>query len=108
MKDCDVDMCLINDKDGKYVSMFLSSAATQSGKRKSATQASGHADKIVVISTSIPSPSVRAVSQTHRLIWELNYRTSTQIDIRFNPCSVTASESGDVFIADRGKNRVSG
>ena len=108
VKDCDVDMCLINDKDGKYLSMFLSSAATQPEKGTSASQASGHAAKIVVISTSMPLPSVRAVSQTHRLIWELNCRTSTQIDIQFDPCSVTASESRDVFIADRGTDRVGG
>ena len=108
VKDCDVDMCLINDKDGKYVSTFCSPRAGWSEKGASASKASGHADKIVVISTSLPCASVRAVNQIHGILWELNYRTSSQIDIRFDPCSVSASEKGDVFIADRGTNRVRG
>ena len=107
VKDCEVDMCLLNDKDGNYVSMFSNPRASQPGEGTGASQASVRGDKIVVISTSVPCASVRAVSQTHGLIWELNYRTSSHIDIRFDPCSVTASESGDVFIADRGTNRVS-
>ena len=105
--DCDVDLCLINDKDGKYILAFRDPRSGQPDKEAGASQSNSHVDKIVVISTSVPCPSVRAVSQTQGLIWELNYRTSPQIDIRFNPCSVTASESGDVFIADRGTNRVS-
>ena len=107
VKDCDVDLSLINDKDGKYVSAFRDRLSGKLDKGAGTSQSNSHADKVVVISTSVPCPSVRAVSQTHGLIWELNYRTSSQIDIRFNPCSVTASESGDVFIADRGTNRVS-
>ena len=107
VEDCDIDMCLINDVDGKYISIFRNPRSGQSEDGASASQSSDHADKIVVISTSVPCPSVRAVSQTHGVIWQLNYRTSPQIDIRFNPCSVTASESGDVFIADRGTDKVS-
>ena len=107
VKDCDVDMCLINDQDRKYGSMFHSSRASQLQKAASASQSSDHVDKIMVICTSIPCASVRAISQTHGLICELNYRTIRQIGIWFDPCSVTASESGDVFIADRGTNKVS-
>ena len=105
--DCDVDLCLIHDKDGKYVSAFRDPRSGQPDKEAGGSQSNSHLDKIVVIGTSMPCASVRAVSQTYGLIWELNYRTSSQIAIRFNPCSVTASESGDVFIADRGTNRVS-
>ena len=107
VKDCDVDLCLINNKDGKYVSAFRDPRSGQPDKEADTSQSSDHVDIIVVISTSVPSASVRAISQIHGLIWELNYRTSSQIDIRFNPCSVTASESGDAFIADRGTNKVS-
>ena len=92
VKDCNMDMCLI---DEQY---------------KSSTNPKKHSPNksyIVVISTFTPCPCVRAISQSHGLIWELDYRTSSLIDIRFDPCSVSASEKGDVFIADRGTNRAS-
>ena len=94
VKDCNMDMCLIDNQ-------YTSSANPKKGSQHSSKS------HIVIISTSTPCPCVRAINQSHGLIWELNYRTSPLIDIRFDPCSVSASEEGDVFIADRGTNKVS-
>ena len=108
IKDCAIGMCLVNDTDENYKSTVQTPIAGKpdTGQSTPTHMSSGHAGKIVIISISAPSPSIRAVSQKQGLIWELNYRTHTQIDIRFNPKSVTASEAGDVFMAERGTNRV--
>ena len=58
-----------------------------------------------IISTSMPYPSVRAVNEEGG-IWQIDSRRCPELDIRFNPCSVSASPTGDVFIADRGNDRV--
>ena len=64
-------------------------------------------DHTIVISASCPHGSVRAVSQMTGMIWQLDYQNCKDLDLRFNPCSVSASLAGDVYIADKGTNRVS-
>ena len=49
---------------------------------------------------------VRAVNETG-VIWQLDSRSCPELDDRFNPCNVSMSATGDVFIADKGTNRVS-
>ena len=41
------------------------------------------------------------------VIWALDSRSFRELDNRFNPCSVSTSATGDVFIADNGADRVS-
>ena len=51
-------------------------------------------------------PSVKAVTEVG-VIWQLDSRSCPELDNRFNPCSVSTSATGDVFIADNGTDRVS-
>ena len=55
---------------------------------------------------AIQHPSVRAVNETG-VMWALDSRSFRELDNRFNPCSVSTSATGDVFIADNGADRVS-
>ena len=82
VKDANVDMSIIHDDENP-------------------------ARHIAIISSSFPQASVRAIDQTG-VLWQLDCRTCPdQIDLSFNPCSVTASCAGDIFIADREGERVS-
>ena len=56
--------------------------------------------------TATEHPSVRAVNEAG-VIWNLDPRSYPELDHRFNPCSVSTSKTGDVFIADKGTDRVS-
>ena len=51
-------------------------------------------------------PLVRAVNETG-VIWQVDSRNCPQLYGSFNPCSVSTSATGDVFIADNGSNKVS-
>ena len=51
-------------------------------------------------------PFVRAVNEAG-VIWQVDSEKCPELDDRFNPCSVSTSATGDVFIADNGANRVS-
>ena len=51
-------------------------------------------------------PSVKAVTEAG-VIWQLDSRSCPELDARFNPCSVSSSATGDIFIADNGADRVS-
>ena len=64
-------------------------------------------DHTIVVSVPYPHGSIRAVSSRAGTLWELD--CVDHLDLPgslFNPCSVSASETGDVYIADRGTNRV--
>ena len=56
--------------------------------------------------TAIWHPFVRAVNEAG-VIWQVDSEKCPELDDRFNPCSVSTSATGDVFIADNGANRVS-
>ena len=51
-------------------------------------------------------PSVRAVNESG-VIWKVGSKNCPEFDENFNPCSVSSSTTGDVFIADNGSNKVS-
>ena len=51
-------------------------------------------------------PSVRAVNEAG-VIWQVDSRSCPELDNSFNPCSVSTSSTGDVFISDNGTDRVS-
>ena len=76
-RDCDIDMCL--------------TSVTWDVTMKHP----------IAICTTRPA-SVRIVSQDG-LIWNLDYRHCPE---HFSPCSVTSSADGQIYIADRGTNKV--
>ena len=85
----DVDMCVINGDE------------ITTGHRKST------ANNIVIISASFPQASVRGISQMGGgILWQMDYRTCPDLDLNFNPCSVSVSNSGDMFIADKEAEKV--
>ena len=51
-------------------------------------------------------PSVRTVNK-EGVIWQVDSKKCPELDESFNPCSVTTSATGYVFIADNGANKVS-
>ena len=51
-------------------------------------------------------PFVRAVNEAG-VIWQVDSKRCPEFDDRFNPCSVSMSATGDVFIADNGTGTVS-
>ena len=59
----------------------------------------------IVISTSFPHSSVRAVSQ-QGILWVAD-TNSKSFDRTFNPCSVSSSMNGIIFIVDQEKDKVS-
>ena len=64
----------------------------------------GAQDSAVI--NAIKHPSVMAVSDAG-LIWTLDSQSSPKLGNRFNPCNVSTSAKGDIFIADNGTDRVS-
>ena len=92
--DAEIDMCFISDSDAPSECSDLDSNSRD-------------IDHTIVISASCPHASVRAVSQMTGMIWQVDCQNCKDLDLRFNPCSVSASLAGDVYIADRGTNRVS-
>ena len=76
-KGCDIDMCLVKESSSSHT---------------------------IVISTSFPKSSVRAVNQ-QSAIWMIDCNREP-LDALFNPCSVSSSLTGSIFVADRGKDKV--
>ena len=107
VQDCSMDMCVINQLQhsghplasaGRHSSVTSeSSSASDISSRESDV-----ADINIVISTSSPNASVRAVNLRQNVLWQLDRRTHAEVGMKFNPCSVTASKSGDIYFADRG------
>ena len=88
-----MDMSLIYDS-----SAFLASADFQKGAA---------AVHIIIVSVSVPRASVRAVNQSQGVLWELDCRSRPDLlSPEFNPCSVSSSVSGNIFILDRGTEKV--
>ena len=88
VKECSMDMCLVA---GSF--SFPSSA--------------GSKDHTIILSVSVPHASVRAVNHYHGVLWQLDCRSRPdRLDLTFNPCSVSSTSSGDIYVADRGTDRV--
>ena len=62
---------------------------------------------VVILSTSIPQASVKAIRPIEGILWQLDSRSRPELGLHFDPCSVSASKTGDIFIADRGSEQVS-
>ena len=85
VKDCGFDMCLITESTS-----FQTSTDFQADKP-------GHT---IILSVSMPHASVRALNKSGSL-WQLDCRSHPdQLGLDFNPRSVSAAASGDIFIAD--------
>ena len=80
-KGCDMDMCLV--KEGRM---------------------EGEESQTIVVSTSFPKSSVRAINQ-QGAIWMIDCNREP-LDAMFNPCSVSSSLTGSIFVADRGKDKI--
>ena len=63
-------------------------------------------DHTIVICTSSPHASLRAVNQMEGVVWQIDSRTNPELGVGFNPCSVSASETGDIYFADSGTDKV--
>ena len=64
-------------------------------------------DHIIVISIPYPHGCIKAISSRAGDLWQLDCHNHPDLPgPLFNPCSVAASEAGDIYIADRGTNRV--
>ena len=59
----------------------------------------------IFISTAKPMASVKALRQ-NQVTWQVNNYTNPLLTPHFDPCSVAASVTGDIFVADRGTNKV--
>ena len=62
-------------------------------------------ENTIFISTAKPVASVKALRQG-QVVWQVNAYTRPQLTQDFDPCSVAASVTGDVFVADRGTDKV--
>ena len=92
----------LEDIEDGYVDMCIID-----GDEISAGHHENTADHIIIISTSFPQASVRAISEIEGFLWQLDcQKCPHQLDLSFNPCSVTASKAGDIFIADRRAEKV--
>ena len=63
-------------------------------------------NRTIVISTSQPRASLRAVNQMKGVLWQRDSGTNPELGIGFNPCSVSASETGCIYFADSNTNKV--
>ena len=59
----------------------------------------------IVISTTFPHSSVRAVNQEQGTLWVAD-ANSKPFDTTFSPCSVYSSLNGVIFVVDQGKDKV--
>ena len=94
-KECGIDMCLISSIDEQ-------SPVHSESKRKH-----WGSNQTIIISVSFPYGSIRAFSLAKGKHWVLDCQSHPDLlGPLFNPSSISASETGNIFIADRGTNRV--
>ena len=87
VKGCSFDICLINSKLSDVQNKITM-------------------DHTIVISSSTPHGSVRAVNQTQGKLWQLDCRSPHGLSLTFNPCSVSPDDDGNIVIADQGRDTV--
>ena len=64
-------------------------------------------DHAVVLCKSGPTGFVRKVDRKNGQVWQVDNKSHPWLTPKFEPCSVSASAAGDVFVADRGTDTVS-
>ena len=87
---CDFDMCLVS--------------GGQLGIQNTGHLLSNHS---VILCKSGPPGYVRKVDRESRLVWQIDNSSHPELTPMFEPCSVCASDNGDIFVADRGTDAVS-
>ena len=63
-------------------------------------------DHFLVISKSAPNGFLRAIGCNGQLLWEVNHKHNPQLDADFDPCCLTSSETGQIFVVERDKDKV--
>ena len=61
----------------------------------------------IVVSKSAPNGFVRAIDIMGEVLWHIEETSSMTSVLPFDPNSVSASENGTIFVADRSRNKVS-
>ena len=61
---------------------------------------------VIVFSTGAPGGFVKVLSKAEGFVWQLNYKVAPRFKGNFDPCSVSASRNGDLFIAERSTSMV--
>ena len=85
-KNCNFDMC-----------MFPAMQTSLQSKLRA------HA---LVICKSTPVGYVRKLDRSDGKVWQIDSKSHPQLTQKFCPCSVTASTSGSIFVADRAMHKV--
>ena len=95
VRKCQLDICLISKP---------SNPSTQNSPPNLYSSSSLHVKQAFndtfVISASHPHATLRAVNQKEGVLWHIDFRTNPELGSGFNPCSVSASETGDIYFAD--------
>ena len=122
VRGCEIDICLIGDHQHSAPSTPSSSQSRVSSpvdynqfgfqspaefNRSSSFRDKHTIDNTIVICTSNPHASLRAVSQMEGVVWQIDSRTNPELGSEFNPCSVSASETGDIYFADSSTDKAS-
>ena len=77
-----------------------------SGANQSQQQQPEEGNDVIVVSKGAPGGFVRVLSKTEGLVWQLNDKVAPPFKGNFDPCSVSASRNGDLFIAERSTSMV--
>ena len=110
-RDCNMDMCVASTSVSPYetvrsISSLMSKTSANSSRYNISPREIEMVSTCIVISTSSPNASVRAVKR-EEVLWQLDCIANPELGLEFNPSSVTASETGDIYFADQGGNKVS-
>ena len=122
VRGCETDISLIGEHQHSVRSTLSSSPSRMSSSvdhtqsafqspaefhRSSSFRDKHHIDHTLVICTSNPHASLRAVNQMEGVVWQVDSRTNPELGSEFNPCSVSASETGDIYFTDSTTDKAS-
>ena len=93
----------IEDSQLNNLDMALIPGANQGQQQEQ--QADGVND-VIAISKGAPDGFVKVISRKEGLVWQLNDKFAPQFKGNFDPCSVSASTNGDLFVAERSTSMV--
>ena len=78
----------------------------QQPQQKQQQQQPEEGNDFIVISKGVPGGFVRVLSKTGGVVWQLNDEVTPRFKGNFDPCSVSASTNGDIYIAERSTSMV--
>ena len=121
VRGCEVDISVISEQQRSVPSTPSSSSNRMSSQteckyfscvsssdlhRSPSSHVIHTTDYTLVISTSTPISSLRAVNKMEGVVWQLDSKTNPELGSGFNPCSVSAAETGDIYFADASTEKV--